>query len=123
MNALLDGHFRKPNKHRLREAGGNVDLHFNRHGVDADQCEGIQFGEHEPTTPEQAGPITEHRGVEIVPAKVTDALRDRNLQLRCDVFSGAVFFSWNSFAATSFPINAEASAPGFRRTIFARQEV
>jgi hypothetical protein len=46
VDALLDGELWKSDEHRLRQSGGDVHLHLDRHRVDPDEREGVQLGEH-----------------------------------------------------------------------------
>ena len=47
VDALPDGRLRQADQHRLGQAGERiVDLHLDRHGVDPDQGECVQLGEH-----------------------------------------------------------------------------
>jgi hypothetical protein len=47
MHALPDGHLRQADQDGLGQSGGNIDFGFDGDGVDADQGEGVQLGEHE----------------------------------------------------------------------------
>ena len=46
VDALLDGHFRQADQDRLGQPGRGIHFHLDGHGVDADQGEGVQLGEH-----------------------------------------------------------------------------
>ena len=46
MDALLDRHLGQADEDGLGQAGGGVDFHLDGDGVDADQGEGVQLGEH-----------------------------------------------------------------------------
>jgi hypothetical protein len=52
MRAFLDGGFGKPDEDLLgQSAGGDIDLDFNGQGLDADEGEGFEFGEHRQCIP------------------------------------------------------------------------
>ena len=47
MRAFLDGGLGKSDKNVFRQtAGGDIDLNLNRQGINADEREGFEFGEH-----------------------------------------------------------------------------
>ena len=52
MDALLDRHLRQADEDRLGQAGRGIHLDLDRHGVDADEGEGVEFGEHARAIPE-----------------------------------------------------------------------
>jgi hypothetical protein len=52
MHALFDRHLRQADKERFGQSCGRIDLGLNRNGVDTDEREGVQFGEHERRIPE-----------------------------------------------------------------------
>ena len=51
VDALPDDEFRQPDEDRLGQPGGDIDLDFDRGGIDADQCERAELREHYRSTP------------------------------------------------------------------------
>ena len=52
VDALLDRHLRQADEDRLGQAGRGIDLDLDGHGVDADEGEGVELGEHARAIPE-----------------------------------------------------------------------
>jgi hypothetical protein len=47
MRTLLHRRLGQPDEYQFRQAGGrDIDFHFDRQGVDPDEREGLEFGEH-----------------------------------------------------------------------------